>query len=290
MGKKKSSVGKAKQAKAKQSNSRGKRSVPHSLGGIAMSKGSSSKFQQQQQQSAGANGSLVLVLDGKGKTSIQPSPFSSKFNKPKVKKVFLSSSPPPMSAILNNSKTKSTTKKSNDYDEKADFARQMASLQERHAASKNTGIKQKKSTLLQQGGAVSSLIQSFQPASFQVEKTTNDLLHETVDRMQNMLGVGESAKASADCPTPIRNNQSWATMKIDHGPTDSNPFAALHEQDSDDSDIEKDSPEKNSWSCPVQLAPASFTLMPRTTPTPATTPLRDFLSPSADEDEIDPDL
>jgi hypothetical protein len=304
MGKKKSKISKSKQAKAsKQAPHKKRNNIPSSLGGISMSKGLSSKFQQNQQV-MGSNKQAVLVLESNNKrmfatptstsTSISgTSPFSKKFNKPHAKKVFLS--PPPVTSTATQKKSAK-----NQYDEQAEFHRQMASLQERQAASRHANSRQqkKKSTLLQQGGAVSSMVSSFQPASFAVEKTTTDLLQEAVGQMQNMEGVGQTRPAAVDTspPTPIINNQSWASLvpatKTNTNNSSNNPFAALQEDDEDsDNDY---APNKNHNSNSLfPMAPATFTLLPRTTPTPATTPLREsqFSRPNGQEDDaIDPDL
>jgi hypothetical protein len=282
MGKKKSKIAKAKQAKAKHGSGKNKRTIPSSLGGVSMAKGSNSKFQQQI-----ANGNVVKVVEGNNnKASTQSSSFGKKFEKPKAKAVFLSSSPlPPHPSSDAASKT-------NGYDEQADFARQVDSLQERQAASRHAVSKQKKSTLLKEGGAVSTLIQGFQPPSFQVEKSTNDLLHETLDRMQSMSGVGQPRPSAESLPTPVRNNQSWATVSINPETlADKNPFDALQEYDED----EDESDNEYRQNPIIQMAPPSFTLLPRITPTPATTPLREPYStplhamPTA-IDDIDPDL
>lgn len=277
MGKKKSKIAKAKQAKAKHGTGKNKRTIPSSLGGVAMAKGSNSKFQQ------AASGNVVKGLESHGhKASIQSSSFCKKFEKPKAKPVFLSSSPLPPPPNDDATKAKG-------YDEQADFARQAASLQERQAASRNTVTKQKKSTLLKEGGVVSTLVQGFQPASFQIEKTTNDLLHETLDRMQSMSGVGQPRPTPDSLPTPVRNNQSWATVSIPPETlADRNPFDALQEDDDESDNEYRQNPI-------IQMAPPSFTLLPRITPTPATTPLREpyetklHSMPNA-IDDIDPDL
>lgn len=277
MGKRKSKIAKAKQAKAKHGTGKNKRNIPSSLGGVAMAKGSTSKFQQQI-----TSGNAVKGVESNTKASIQSSSFSKKFEKPKAKPVFLSNSPLPPHAS-------SDIAKANAYDEQVDFARQVASLHERQAASRNTVTKQKKSTLLKEGGALSNLVQGFQPASFQIEKSTNDLLHETLDQMQSMSGVGQPRPTADSLPTPVRNNQSWATVSIPPETlADRNPFDALQEDDDESDNEYRQNPV-------IQMAPPSFTLMPRITPTPATTPLREpygtplHAMPNA-IDDIDPDL
>jgi hypothetical protein len=218
-----------------------------------------------------------LSLDGKGKvTAIQASALSKELQKPKPNKVFLSHSP-----LLGES-----ANKKND-DEKQDFQRQ------------------KKSELLKEGGVVSTLIQSFQPASFSVEKSTPDLLQETVNQMQGMTGVGQAPPSLDSLPTPIRSNQSWAAVR--EAPMCSNPFAALALEEGDTDNESTDAVAREISPPTIQLAPASFILLPRTTPTPATTPLREgrrssgsvipalssvSFMPGADgdDDDVDPDL
>lgn len=264
MGKRKSKIGKQKQAKARSHGKRGNSSTG-SLGGVSVTKGLGSKFQQQ----AKAGISTALLLEGRKNLG----PKKSLNNGPKAvrpKKVFMSS------------QTLRATTKEKTCDENEDFQRQMASLQERQAASRNAGIKKKKSELLKEG-AVAAVINSLQPASFSMQKTTTDLLHETVHQMESMTGVGQQTAESLK--TPIRTNQSWAVPNK-KGSISTNPFAALDDGDSDDERTE------SLWGVPsLQLAPASFTLLPRTTPTPATTPRReDNNSSQYQHDEIDPDL
>jgi hypothetical protein len=279
MGKKKSKVARVKQAKAKKSNAGSK---------FGVSTMKPNKFSQQVTNHK-------LSLDGKGKvTAIQASALSKELQKPKPNKVFLSHSP-----LLGES-----ANKKND-DEKQDFQRQMASLQERAAASRHGPQRQKKSELLKEGGVVSTLIQSFQPASFSVEKSTPDLLQETVNQMQGMTGVGQAPPSLDSLPTPIRSNQSWAAVR--EAPMCSNPFAALALEEGDTDNESTDAVAREISPPTIQLAPASFILLPRTTPTPATTPLREgrrssgsvipalssvSFMPGADgdDDDVDPDL
>jgi hypothetical protein len=279
MGKKKSAVARAKQAKAKKVN-------VGSKFGVKTIK--SNKFSQQ-----------ITIhkssVDGKGKAeAIKVSTLSKGLQKSKPDKVFFSHSP-----LLNNSPKK------ND-DEKEEFRRQMASLQEREAASRNGPVRQKKSELLKEGGVVSTLIQSFQPASFSADKTTADLLHETVTQMQSMTGVGQAVSSLDSLPTPIRSNQSWSAIKGNR--TSSNPFAPLELVEGESDHESSDTAAEEMPPSTFQMAPASFILLPRTTPTPATTPLREALRspgsaipnffpgvphmPTADgnDQDIDPDL
>lgn len=287
MGKRKSKVAKAKQAKAKKN---------HASSKFGVSAVKSNKFSQQVTD-------YKLNIEGNGSSNmeIQASAISKKLlHKPRPKKVFLSHSPV------------STRGAKNINDEQEDFRKQMASLQERQAASRKAPQRQKKSELLKEGGAVSNIVQGFQPASFSLDKTTADLLHETVHQMQGMSGVGQAAPPADSLPTPIRNNKSWA-KPVKEGLKSKNPFAALEEEDDSDNEftgMATGRAGRSPTATTLQIAPASFTLLPRTTPTPATTPLRESTSPSSvtgistltgisvmpnagdgnDDDGIDPDL
>jgi hypothetical protein len=256
MGKKKSSVSKQKQVqKAKQNQQRqGKK-----MGGVAVSKGMNSKFQH------GKTPAIVVVdskkpQDTNSKTLSTTKPQKQQLFKTK-RKVFLSPQPTVPG------------KKNNMYDEQKEFQRQMASMQERQMAAES--CKKKKKDFSKKGPPV-----EFQPASFSLEISTQDLLQETVNQMESMTGVGGTSTNFTS--TPIRTNQSWAVAK---DPSDvmnnKNPFAALGGEDSEEE-------EANEWDHKIpsfNMAPASFSLLPRTTPTPAPTPCR-----YGDDDEYDPYL
>jgi len=278
------------------------------------------KFSQQQQQQV--TNHKLRIDGGKVKMSeIHPTSLSKGLEAPKNNKVFLSHSP-----ISGGGTPPHTSRKGNE--EQEDFRRQMASLQERQMAVRQRPQRQKKSELLKEGGTVSKMIGSFQPASFSVEKSTADLLQETVVQMQEMTGMGQAAPSMDSLPTPIRSNQSWAAVRVQ--PKSTNPFAAL-DLDENEWDSMGDtaagtatgtttiggiSSSSSSSTPTIQLAPASFILLPRTTPTPATTPLREAVRASEsripslesvglsvlrgksplgndnddDDDDIDPDL
>ena len=136
---------------------------------------------------------------------------------------------------------------------------------------------------------------------------TADLLQETVTQMQGMTGVGQAAASLDSLPTPIRSNQSWATVRGERM-SSNNPYAALTFEEGDSENESTDIPSREISPPPIQLAPASFILLPRTTPTPATTPLREARRSSGSEipalsgvsfmtksdehgiDDVDPDL
>eukprot|EP00934_Nitzschia_sp_Nitz4_P003394 Nitzschia sp. Nitz4//scaffold12_size214221//105393//106187//NITZ4_001503-RA/size214221-processed-gene-0.119-mRNA-1//1//CDS//3329535029//3384//frame0 len=264
MGKKKSKVAKQKQNKAKGSNKNSSALAT----GVLLTKGRSNK-----RANAGVS---AMILDAGNS--------SSRTTKHKLKGSSSAKgsswSGPPTTANV----PQTTPSPSN---EQAEFARQLASMQERHAASKNSGVQKKKSVLLQEG-AVTNLVENFSPASFAVEKTTTDLLMDTVRQMKSMTGVGHQTADSLK--TPIRTNQTWAVPKKATS-LPSNPFAALDEEDSDNEGAPSGNKDLQ-WNVPtLQLAPASFSLLPRTTPTPAPTPRRE-ISPLQDmgNDDIDPDL
>ena len=296
MGKKKSKVARGKQAKAKKSHAVGAKFGVSTTTTSSSSNGGSgtmikpSKFSKQVATHKLSVGGKVKLSSG-----LQANALSRGLQKPTPNKVFLSHSPLPeeTSNKNNNSKLKN--------DEQEDFRRQMASLHERDMAARHGPQRQKKSELLKEGGVVSTMIQSFQPASFSVEKTTTDLLQETVTQMQGMTGVGQAAPSLDSLPTPIRSNQSWATVRQERTSHNNNPFAALTFEEGDSENESSDGPSRRISPPPIQLAPASFILLPRTTPTPATTPLREarrssgseipaLSSQNAIDDDIDPDL
>ena len=261
MGKKNSKVAKQKQArKAKQNLVQ--RQGAKKMGGVAVSKGMNSKFQQAKSPAVLVVGNIPRKIKAQetnsSKTSISP---KIQMKNP-LRKVFLSPQPTV------------SGKKKNAQDEQKEFERQMASMQERQLA---IDKKKKKSKRKSQKPAL-----EFQPASFSMKKSTQDLLQETVNQMESMSGVGVASSNTTS--TPIRTNQSWAVVK---DPTDgmnqNNPFAALGD-DSDEEDVAKE------WDPRIpnfNMAPASFSLLPRTTPTPAPTPCR---FGDDDDDDFDPEL
>jgi hypothetical protein len=252
MGKRKSKTSKQNQAKARQKQ--GKKTS--SLGGVAVSKGFSSKFQQ-------ANKSPAIVLDPRNKNvakNITEASLRQKLGS-KTKKVFMS---PPARASTSN-------KGPNNNDEQDEFRRQMASMQERQmAATKKESAKNSTADF------------SFEQATFSLQKSPQYLLQETTRQMETMTGVGEQGIGSFSS-TPIRTNQSWAVAKEPESPfMAKNPFEALGGDDSGEED--------NEWSQKVprfSLAPATFSLLPRITPTPATSP---HPGRFGDDEEDDPDL
>ena len=295
MGKKKSKVARGKQAKAKKSHATGAKFGVSTTTTSSSSNGGRStmlkpnKFSQQV-----ANHKLSMGGKGKLSSGFQASAVSMGLQKPNTNKVFLSHSPLPEESSNNNNSQKMKN------DEQDDFQRQMASLHEREMAARHRPQRQKKSELLKEGGVVSTMIQAFQPASFSVEKSTADLLQETVTQMQGMTGVGQAAASLDSLPTPIRSNQSWATVREERK-SSNNPYAALTFEEGDSENESTDIPSREISPPPIQLAPASFILLPRTTPTPATTPLREarrssgseipaLSSQNAIDDDIDPDL
>ncbi len=111
--------------------------------------------------------------------------------------------------------------------ERAEFERQMASLQERQwaAAYYKSNLSHKKTKKCTKRGKLSSSVDvpgtnnahspvggdasanspfAFQPASFSVDKSTQDLLQEAMHQMVHMTGVGISAVEK----TPIRSNKT----------------------------------------------------------------------------------
>jgi hypothetical protein len=233
-----------------------------SAGGLKVTKGLSSKFKQATKSSA------YLVADPTGSNKKTDSNNKTPLMlKSKQRKVFLSS--PATSAKKSPAAD----------DEQSEFKRQMASLHERQWAKANKPKATKKSGI--------STTVAFQPASFSLEKSTTDLLHEAVHQMESMSGVGNVQQQQQHQDTPVITNQSWAAepegMESMHNttPTKNNPFAALGD-DSEDENAHEWNPNKAAFN----LAPASFLLLPRTTPTPAPTPCR-F---GNDDDDTDPDL
>ena len=273
MGKRKSKTSKQKQAKAKQRN--GKMT---SLGGVAVSKGMNSKFQQ-------ANKSSVISLQMSNNKNTTHAANGKKITEASVrqklkvntKKVFM---PTPAKASDGGKKKD---------DEQSEFRRQMESMQERHMA---TSSGKKKS-----GGSTISF--GFQEPTFSLQKTPQQMLQETTRQMETMTGVGQQGIGSFSS-TPIRTNQSWAVAKAPSSSllSHKNPFEALGGNEWED-----DEDNKNDWSSsshpPQQakqeqaaslfsMAPPTFSLLPRITPTPATSPHPNRFG--EEEEEIDPDL
>eukprot|EP00980_Cylindrotheca_fusiformis_P021699 scaffold8535_cov132-Cylindrotheca_fusiformis.AAC.7 len=255
MGKRKSKVSKQKQAKAKQKQ--GKKIS--SLGGVSVSKGFSSKFQQ-------AKSPATIVVDPKNNNNnkhkaITEASLRQKL-KSKAKKVFMS---PPAS----------NRNKGPVNDEQKEFHRQMASLQERQMADVQKNMAKKK-----------ALDFVFQQPSFSFQKSPQDLIQETTRQMETMTGVGEQGIGSFSS-TPVRTNQSWAVASKNQQPMSTmanNPFGVLGGGDSGDEDEEKELIQKVPS---LSLAPATFSLLPRITPTPAASP---HPSRFEDDGEYDPDL
>jgi hypothetical protein len=263
MGKKKSKYSKHVRAMTrKREGPPGK--AKKSMGGLKVTKGLSSKFRQATKSTA----YMVADAAGSNKKTDSNNKTPSKtplILKSKQRKVFLSS-------------PATTAKKSPAADdEQSEFKRQMASLHERQWAKAN------KPKVMKKSGISTSV--AFQPATFSLEKSTTDLLHEAVHQMEAMSGVGNVQQQQQD--TPVRTNLSWAAepqgleSMQNTTPTKNNPFEALGD-DSEDENAHEWNPSKAAFN----LAPASFLLLPRTTPTPAPTPCR-F---GNDDDDTDPDL
>lgn len=283
MGKRKSKTAKQKQAKAKQKN--GKKS---SLGGVAVSKGMNSKFQQAKSSSV-----ISVQMSSKnfgsaanGKKMITEASVRQKL-KAKTKKVFMSTPSKAAEAPLGKN-----GKKAFQNDEQTEFRRQMASLQERQMAASQKNKSSSKSS----GG--STLLFGFQEPTFSLQKTPQQLLQETTRQMETMTGVGQQGIGSFSS-TPIRTNQSWAvaaaTTKEELPLAHKNPFEALggNQNDWDDDDDTnndwRDEPPKNEQAASLfSMAPPTFSLLPRITPTPATSPHPNRFG--EEEEELDPDL
>lgn len=253
MGKRKSKVSKQKQAKARQKQ--GKK--PSSLGGVSVSKAFSSKFQQAK------NPAVVLDSKNKNFTKIITEASLRQKLKSKTKKVFMS--PPP--------RTSTNTNGQNRNNEQDEFHRQMASMQERQMAA----------TMKKAGKKVATADVSFHQATFSLQKSPQDLLHETTRQMETMRGVGEQGIGSFSS-TPIRTNQSWAVAKGSTSPIMArNPFEAL----GGDGSGEEEENELSQQVPSLSIAPATFSLLPRITPTPAASP---HPGRFGEDEEDDPDL
>jgi hypothetical protein len=250
MGKKKSKISKQKQTKAK--TNVGKKS---SLGGVMMTKGAAGKGASSKSQAQTLISPTATQNNQKGKPNMQLNP-----------KKFGSKTMPKKPCLTPSKSAK---------DEKSDFDRQFLSLQEREWAITMAGSKKKK-----KGTPVAPV--QLQAASFSVDKSTNQILQETVVRMETLRGVGQE-QANA---TPVISNQGWSTVLESKEPkNDVNPYAAFHEDSDDDNDWNVSS--KKEPANPFQMAPPSFT-PPSFSFAPATTPAP---SPAAGHmDDVDPDL
>ncbi|KAL3940524.1 MAG: hypothetical protein SGBAC_004952 [Bacillariaceae sp.] len=274
MGKRKSKTGKQKQANARKKN--GKK---NSWGGIAASKGMNSKFQQHAKSSSAvsinmSNKKFDNAANGK---KITEASLRLKLNA-KTKKIFLAT--PAKAAEAPSGKNKSSSK----VDEQAEFRSQMASLQERQMAAQQQKKPSKKDGALSFG---------FQEASFSLQKTPQQMLQETTRKMETMRGVGQQGIGSFSS-TPIRTNQSWAVAaKEPSSPlAHKNPFETLVTSDWDEDDNNEwtqvgERKQESAASGLFSMAPPTFSLLPRITPTPATSP---YPKCGEDEDEVDPDL
>ncbi|CAJ1954721.1 unnamed protein product [Cylindrotheca closterium] len=284
MGKRRSKTAKQKQANAKKKN--GKKT---SLGGVAVSKGMTSKFQQQTKSSA------ILSVEVSNKNNYGNAANGKKITeaslrqklKAKTKKVFMPTPAKTAGALPSTGGEKKSSLKG---DEQAEFKRQLASLQERQMAAQKKKPSKK-------GGALSF---GFQEATFSFQKTPHQMLQETTRRMETMTGVGQQGIGSFSS-TPIRTNQSWAvaikepTSPIAH----KNPFDALGGDTDDWGDEDnnqwmqqpkqqKQEGQKQGAASLFSMAPPTFSLLPTITPTPATSPHPNRFG--EEEEEIDPDL
>jgi hypothetical protein len=195
--------------------------------------------------------------------------------------------------------------------EQQDFQQQLVSLQERQwmAQHKAENGRRKRNKCRSVGTEIGDLSSSnvsspktnifgnMKPASFRVERTTQDLLHETMHQMVHLTGVGISAVET----TPIRSNKTilpqsegyiqytlsrTSSSNIPPTQISDNRYAVLGKDESsdDDDDYEDSNNHNNDWSLKVQapllsFAPASFSLMPRQTPTPVSTPVPTYRQP-----------
>jgi hypothetical protein len=250
MGKKKSKISKQKQTKAK--TNVGKKS---SLGGVMVTKGAAGKGAASKSETQ----TLIFPKDTQKNKREQPT-MQLKRNKFVSKK---------MPKKLCQTPSKSAK------DEKSDFDRQFLSLQEREWSKTMAGSKNNKK------GTPATLVH-LQAASFSVDKSTNQILEETVVRMETLRGVGQEQAND----TPVVSNQGWsAGLDPEEPKNDVNPYSALHEDSDDDNDWNVSS--KKEPASPFQMAPPSFA-PPSFSFTPATTPAP---SPAVGRmDDFDPDL
>jgi hypothetical protein len=324
MGKKKSKVAKQKQTKAKQRNSLKKNVGKTSLGGVAITKGFSSKSQQSRQQTQQQTSVILHVQNGNSSNSkktmnnntvgINRKELLQKLSQTRdTPKVF--SSPSSIRLSTSDVALQPRLESIQEDSEQQDFDRQMASMHERQWVAQHTQSSKKRGKKSNSSrDAVAVIVSQMKPASFVVEKTADDLLHETMHKMVHMTGVGISAVEK----TPVRSNKTVeptfqnslpvmssivsnattsssvrlhntsslavALQKHQHEQTQfieqntsANPFAVLKNDDSDEEDGGK-TLTSNDWSLKIQppqfqFAPQSFSLMPRETPTPASTPI-----------------
>ncbi|KAG7338909.1 hypothetical protein IV203_002638 [Nitzschia inconspicua] len=336
MGKKKSKISKQKQAKAKQRHA--------SLGGVTVTKGSSSKFQQSRLQSHHQQATSIILPSNNNKknTSSSNTPqaqsashminrkelikqLSQKNAQPKV---FFSQASSSKIASTSASRVSLQPRLGSirEDQEQQDFDQQLASLHERQwvaehklnggkkRASKMTGNNTSNNAGAAANGVFGNL--AMQPASFRVEKDTQDLLQETMQKMVHMTGVGISAFETTpirsnkaveppfngfSLPTPPHSTFAQSSSGITSQSTVSslavaaqrqleertrfiqehssqNHYAALEMGDSDEEDEADHSISNNDWSLKIEpplgmnFTAASFSLMPRQTPTPASTP------------------
>lgn len=326
MGKKKSKVSKQKQAKAKNRQT--------SLGGVTVSKGSSSKFQHSRNEQTT---SVTLHVNNRNKgpyltkNVINQKDLTEKLseNSGKPKVFFSPSSTEGGTSVSGRVLLQPRLGSIREDQEQQDFDQQFASLQERQwmVDHKKTGGRKRgnrkagKSDSFYNASTSGVMLGNvtMQPASFRVEKNTQELLQETMQRMVHMTGVGISSFES----TPIRSNkkvepeargvflpqppnvllssashlapqqagvsslavalqrQHEQQNELIQEHNSQNPYHALGMGDSDDEESGGNNGvvTNSDWSLKVQpalnlnFAPASFSLMPRQSPTPASTPI-----------------
>lgn len=295
MGKKRSSkTSKQKQARAKQQH-HGKFKKNSSLGSMVVGGGSHKSKSNEVMINSRYNG---RSLGSSKATTTSKGPRRS-WTGPKKR-------PPKKASVGPLDHTNGTTQTSSKNEEHEECMRQMASMEER--VFRKHEAKGKKKTNI-----------ALTKARFALPSppTTNDLVTETAQKLSNWEGMREgsanfltSRSNLAFDTTPVRSNLAWAqpVAKKPHTSATTNPFAALQEEDDDDSDIDEQSATTSvlkavkqriertgTWGLSIQaptFTPASFSLEPRTTATPATTPcIPDAEHYQFDNDqEIDPDL
>jgi hypothetical protein len=244
MGKKKSKIFKQKQTKAK--TNVGKKS---SLGGVMVTKGAAGKGASSKSEAQ----TLIYPTNAQHIKKEQPN-MRLKRNK-----------------FGNKNMPKKLCQSKSAKDEKSDFDRQFLSLQEREWTKTMPGSKKKKK------GTPAAPVQ-LQAASFSVDKSTNQILEETVVRMETLRGVGQE-QANV---TPVVSNQGWSAGLEPEEPrnNDVNPYAAFHEDSDDDNDWNLSS--KKGAANPFQMAapsfaPPSFSFAPATSaPSPVGGRMDDF--------------
>jgi hypothetical protein len=280
MGKKKSKVSKQKQAKAKRQHK-----AKTALGAAVVMK----KGQQQQQQ---------LPIDGGSKRVLSSSGNGSSNN---GKRALTNGKDVAINKGNKNSSFQfpSTTKKQlqqqrqpDNNDEKAAFDREMASLQERQYAKNNQGKrKSSKKSAQNDGGLV------FQAPAFTLEKTSTQIMDETVNKLQTLEGIGRQQVVQQQQPIFASSSLQYASWNISQQSTTTaekeeepqiaskNPFAALGADSDDDSDNEwtvKPEEENKAKDAPFfAMAPPSFNFTSSFVP---------FNAAATSGDDIDPDL